>query len=315
MIVRNEAANLAACLSSVRDLVAEMIVVDTGSTDETITIAERMGARVHTFPWVDNFSAARNEALRHAGGDWIFILDADERLADEDRARLRALFGSLGEKNAGYLMQQVCLAADRGVAIEVEQVRLFPNRSDIRWRYRVHEQIIPSIDRAGGTLEKTGVRIEHAGFAHPTMMAAKLMRNLRLVELDCEERPLDPFPMFCKGRMLGDLGRSAEAIVALELCRSLPDARIAPRSELARQIQMMLARCYRREDQIPEALEEIRGARALLPQEAEALCLEAEILIEAGNLDAAASCILGAQTDRGDIASFQLRARSLLGEI
>src|SRR5258706_2395792 len=109
MIIKNEAARLEACLSSVRDLVDEMVVVDTGSSDASVEIAKRLGARVHRFAWCDDFSAARNEALRHATKDWIFILDADERLLDEDRNKLRALIDSLDDRNAGYLMNQVCL--------------------------------------------------------------------------------------------------------------------------------------------------------------------------------------------------------------
>src|SRR5579863_6345186 len=80
MIVRNEEKNLAACLRSVADLMDEIVVVDTGSTDRTRDVARRFRARVVDFPWIDNFAAARNESLRHATGNWIFWLDADERL-------------------------------------------------------------------------------------------------------------------------------------------------------------------------------------------------------------------------------------------
>ena len=67
------------------DLVDEIVVVDTGSTDATAAVASRFGARVYPFPWVDSFAAARNESLRHARGDWIFWLDGDERLDEENR--------------------------------------------------------------------------------------------------------------------------------------------------------------------------------------------------------------------------------------
>src|SRR6185369_12826459 len=77
MIVKNEEANLPPCLSSAADLVDEIIIADTGSTDRTREIAASFGARVVEFPWVDSFAAARNESVRHATGDWIFWLDAD----------------------------------------------------------------------------------------------------------------------------------------------------------------------------------------------------------------------------------------------
>src|SRR5690242_15059907 len=80
MIVKNEEASLATCLQSAADLVNEVIVVDTGSSDQTKAIAARFGARVHDFAWVNDFSAARNESLRQASGEWIFWLDADESL-------------------------------------------------------------------------------------------------------------------------------------------------------------------------------------------------------------------------------------------
>ncbi|GLH69799.1 hypothetical protein GETHPA_13320 [Geothrix rubra] len=89
MIVKNEAAHLPRCLASVRDLVDEIVVVDTGSTDETVHIAETFGARVGHFPWTGDFSAARNASLRLCTGDWILVLDADEAVDPLDHPTLR----------------------------------------------------------------------------------------------------------------------------------------------------------------------------------------------------------------------------------
>src|SRR3979411_386218 len=88
MIVKNEAANLPACLASIQGLPPEIVVVDTGSTDHTRDIALQFGAKVYDFPWVDSFAAARNESLKHATGDWIFWLDADDRLDNDNRCKL-----------------------------------------------------------------------------------------------------------------------------------------------------------------------------------------------------------------------------------
>src|SRR5262249_7777439 len=104
MIVKNEEKNLPDCLASVRDLFNELIVLDTGSTDRTREIAAQMGAKVFEFPWQDSFSAARNEAIRHATGEWIFWLDADDRLDEPNRPKLRRLFESLGNENAAFSM-------------------------------------------------------------------------------------------------------------------------------------------------------------------------------------------------------------------
>src|SRR4051812_15611125 len=80
MIVRDEARCIVRCLESVRDVVDEMVVVDTGSTDDTVSLAEGTGATVYHFAWVDDFAKARNVALTHCTGDWILVLDADEWL-------------------------------------------------------------------------------------------------------------------------------------------------------------------------------------------------------------------------------------------
>src|SRR5512143_1026788 len=90
MIVKNEEKNLGHCLASVRDLVDEMVVVDTGSTDGTVALAESFGARIGHFPWTGDFGAARNESLRLCTGDWVLILDADEAVDALDHAKIRA---------------------------------------------------------------------------------------------------------------------------------------------------------------------------------------------------------------------------------
>src|SRR5258706_14100820 len=81
MIVKDEAARLPGCLDSVSGVVDEIVIVDTGSTDDSVALARARGARVERWTWRDDFSAARNESLRHARGDWALVLDADERLA------------------------------------------------------------------------------------------------------------------------------------------------------------------------------------------------------------------------------------------
>ena len=126
MIVKDAEATLRACLASVDDLVDEMIVVDTGSTDSTRAVATRAGAALFDFAWVDDFSAARNESIRHATGDWIFWLDADEQLDEINREKLRVVFAGLKHENAAYLMQQLSVTDDPyGSRVAADHVRLF----------------------------------------------------------------------------------------------------------------------------------------------------------------------------------------------
>src|SRR5262249_28400595 len=161
--------------------------------DGTRQVALAQGARVFDFAWVDSFAAARNESLRHATGDWILWLDADEYLDAANRARLRALFDNLRDENIAYLMRQFSPLADGPhAAAQVDQVRLFRNNPHLRWEYRVHEQILPSVRRLGGEVRPTSIVIAHTGFADPTTQRSKAERNLRLLEQELTERPDDP---------------------------------------------------------------------------------------------------------------------------
>ena len=177
MIVKNEEHNLPDCLASVVDLVDEAVIVDTGSTDRTRDIAKRFGALVFDFPWVDNFAMARNESLRHARGEWIFWLDADDRLDEDNRTRLRKLFADLKDENAAYVMKCLCLPEPgSATGTLVDHVRLFRNRSDVRWDYRVHEQILPAVRATQGEVRWTDVVVRHVGYTDPALRRRKLER-------------------------------------------------------------------------------------------------------------------------------------------
>ncbi|HJN34803.1 MAG TPA: glycosyltransferase family 2 protein, partial [Prochlorococcus sp.] len=91
MVVRNEESCLGACLTSVKGFVDEIVVVDTGSTDATVAIAEAAGARIEHLPWPGDFAPARNAALNLTTGDWVLVLDADEQLRAEAISGLQNL--------------------------------------------------------------------------------------------------------------------------------------------------------------------------------------------------------------------------------
>src|SRR4029079_16299415 len=224
MIVRNEEANLPACLATVAGLVQETVIVDTGSSDRTREIARSAGAKVVDFPWIDDFSAARNEALRHATGAWIFSLDADDRLDEENRRKAGQLFAALPSAAApgmpmAYLMQcSSRLQPGNSAATMVDQVRLFCNHPQIRWEYRTHEQIMASIQRLGGVIQRSDVVIEHTGYYDTVQRRAKAERNLRFLELESADHPTDLFVLFNLGVTYYGWGRIAEALPVLERC-------------------------------------------------------------------------------------------------
>ncbi len=188
MIVKNEERNLTRCLDSVQGLTSEFIVVDTGSTDQTRSIAAGYGAQVIPFDFsIVDFAAARNHAIAHARGQWILMLDADEALAPESAPKIEKL-SALGE-NAGYFLERHNHASDSETPVIDYVVRLFPNRPDYRYRGRVHEIIDRSIQSGGGRLLKTDIRIDH-NFSSDR--EARRRKNHWYIEILKEEIAADP---------------------------------------------------------------------------------------------------------------------------
>jgi tetratricopeptide (TPR) repeat protein len=280
LITRDEEAALPACLGSAAGLFAEVVVVDAGSADRTREVAGGLGARVVDFPWRDHFAAARNESLRHAASPWVFWLDADERLDEPNRAALRALVAGLGDEPAAYVLRQRSASGDPdGNPTLADQVRLLPNRPDVRWSYRVHEQVLPALRAAGVPLRWTDIFVEHDGYVDPALRAKKTERNLRLLHLDDKDRPDDPFTLFNLGWAYLGLGRAPEAVPLLR--RSL--ARSRPGDSIVRKLYVLLAQAHRVLGQRADALAACRAGRARHPDDAELLFAEAMLLREVGD--------------------------------
>ncbi len=222
LIVRDEQDRLAACLESVRPLVAEVIVCDTGSSDGTAALAERLGAVVTTTRWTDDFAAARNAALAACMTDWVLSIDADELLLGE-RAWLRAMLAAAGDDLDALSVEiDNSSAPDNHDRSAHRELKLF-RRECCRWSGRVHERVV-SLDgtplRAAHLPARTA-RLVHHGYDDPVDARAKGIRNARLAALELADRQ----------RAGADTGEVAEA--ALDLGRSLlaagrPDLASAP---------------------------------------------------------------------------------------
>lgn len=174
LIVKNEEQDLPRCLDSLRPLAAEIVVVDTGSTDRTPEIASGFGARVIRHAWGHDFSAARNIGIDAATGDWILILDADETVPAATAVLLPGLLAQADDALPpidGYLM--LChnlMPTDAPVGFtEHPTLRLFRNRPAFRFRQAVHEQILPALYDSGARVASTEARILHFGYMRSTV--------------------------------------------------------------------------------------------------------------------------------------------------
>ncbi|MFC1584654.1 glycosyltransferase [Fibrobacterota bacterium] len=194
MIVKNEEKTLDACLSSARGLFDEIIIVDTGSDDNTGKVAKSHGARLLTSPWDNDFSRARNVSLEPARGRWIMWLDADDIIPQKEKEAIRLLLQGPPDRAYGFLIQS---SPDRGITGTVfNQIRLFPNRPDIRFTSPVHEQVLPSLEAAGIPVEYTRLRIIHTGYTDPESSRKKQLRN-REILMDQINRGENVTPVTC----------------------------------------------------------------------------------------------------------------------
>lgn len=200
LIVKNEERFLRNCLESLRGIADEVIVVDTGSTDQTVKIAKRMGAKVHHFDWIGDFSAARNESIRHATGDWILIIDADEHLDPQTAASLRLAIADPGTDS--YLLP---LLNKLGHMDQVEALlpRLFRRREGVRFTGRIHEQVLPQLDQLGFRHQVAAARLIHEGYLPEVVSERdKHARNLALLEQQLHEEPGNIDYQFQLGKQL-----------------------------------------------------------------------------------------------------------------
>jgi tetratricopeptide (TPR) repeat protein len=229
MIVRDEQEMLPRCLASVADAVDEMVIVDTGSTDNTVEIARSFGAHVLFHEWTGSFAEARNVSFDAATGDWLLCLDADEVLVSEDSSLLRALTGRTW-REAFYLAETNYTGdLDDGAAVTHNAMRVFRNRPEYRYEGRLHEQIAHCLPGyLPERLEATGVRIEHYGYLGVVRDSReKSRRNIELLRLQQAESPPSAFLYYNLGSEYAAAGDPVAALAELvrswELLEDQPD--------------------------------------------------------------------------------------------
>jgi glycosyltransferase involved in cell wall biosynthesis len=208
VIALNAGPTIGRALASVCGLVNELVVaVDSRTTDRTREIALEAGARVVALEWRDSFAEARNEAMGHATGEWILMLDADEHIPASERGALYKLLAR--PRGAGPAVYEFLQVNRIGGAIcTVGTIRLFERRPDLAYCYRAHEQILPAALTAGLPIRRTGIRIDHDGYINPDLARGKLIRNRRLLEMDLADHPADPFVRDNLNRTVAELERA-----------------------------------------------------------------------------------------------------------
>lgn len=186
-IVKNEQHNLPRCLESVRPYVDELVIVDTGSEDETIAIARHYGADIHHFTWCDDFAAARNFALARVTGDWILTLDADEDLVINDPNWKTLL--TVDSNIAVYWLTRIEMSQP---ITPLQAPRLFRNLPEFSYVGRYHEQLAYQHQDVPNTMIQpvTNLHIRHYGYSDDRLLEKNLTRDIPMLERVRAQEPL-----------------------------------------------------------------------------------------------------------------------------
>ncbi len=229
LITKNESRDLARCLASIQAHTDEIVVVDTGSTDDTVEIARRFGARVLTHTWRHDFAEARNVSLDAARGEWVFVLDADDEVPEETARALPTVIAAAeaAQRVDGVTMlYHSPMPAGEAVAFtEYPVLRLFRNRPDLRFRQAIHEQVLPAILDAGGSVHESTLLLTHHGYLRPTVQGgqARAQRDREIIEAVLRREPENAYLWFQLGALALREGVPGEAELYLERASRLGD--------------------------------------------------------------------------------------------
>lgn len=215
MIVKNEEDYLPKCLESIKDIVDEIIIVDTGSTDKTVEIAKSYGTKVYYFKWNNNFSEARNESLKYATKDWILILDADDELRAKYKENLKLLLNSQLDENTVYFFETLNYYGDKidnnCITINLNP-RMFRNNLGIHYEGEIHNQLVYSQSKYDTIC--SSIKIHHYGYLSKSIASKnKRNRNITLLNAKIKKEPNNKFNYFNLGNeytALGDITKALE---------------------------------------------------------------------------------------------------------
>lgn len=218
MIVKNEEDKLAKCLDAAQTVADEIVIVDTGSNDQTVDIAKRYTANVLEMQWQDDFSAARNKSLDHASGDWCLVVDADEVIQNPSKARTQIL-EFIRERSShaiGTVEIQSQSGPDEDGLVAIQHTNRLFTRNCFRYQGAIHEQLVAIGDHKVFS-EHTGVVYQHTGYRHDAGDSDhKAYRNIPLLEKELITNPNDEYYLYQLGQAHFTIKSFKAAISAFE---------------------------------------------------------------------------------------------------
>jgi tetratricopeptide (TPR) repeat protein len=222
LITKNEEENLPRVIESVRGLVSEVIVVDTGSTDDTVAVAQRLGARVDHFTWINDFAAARNYSLSLATGEWILIMDADDEFPRESIPSLCNWLSHAPSLDVIGLYRRYPYPGMERDAVTVVPW-LFRNGKGLHFRHAIHETLCTAEGEGARPERVLTVTLYHHGIDGTEAVLERRARNLPMLLRALEQQPDDIRMLFYVGMTYLETGDYNESIAYLQRVVELTD--------------------------------------------------------------------------------------------
>ncbi len=285
MIVKNEEKNLDHCLETVKDFADQVVVVDTGSTDRTVEIAEKYGAKAIHSDWRGDFSYSRNISLDYADSQWILWLDADDRVPPAEARKFMKLKTAPPDR-AFYLKIRNVLPG--GFGEQWYQLRMFPNHPEIRFERKVHEQVAFAIQRLKMPVFREDVRIDHVGYGTPEIKHQKALRNREILLADFPRYQGDPAYVSSIGDSYFLTEEFDTAIQWYRKVLEIPDGERG-QPDIFRQMPTSIALSYQRMGDREKAHRWIEKAIQASPQKLDSLFLAAGLREKMGDFAGAAA--------------------------
>jgi tetratricopeptide (TPR) repeat protein len=286
MVVRDAADLIVGSLASIRDVADEIVVVDTGSKDQTRDIALARASRVLDFEWCDNFAAARNFCLSQVTGDWILWLDAGEVMTPDAAAKLRGLVDAQSDVERAYLvMVRMPPNKSDGAAEQIGRIRLHPRCTPIEFSGRVREEIQTAIEALGMSIELAPFTIERSRREHDSRVKRqRAERNIHLAALEIQEHGVSASPLLAMADACMTLGKISEGIEFFSKAMSLAQRGSTTMLEAFYGVLAGL-------DQVTQARDKqialCHEALTIFPFDAQLLCAMASYLERQGRIDLA----------------------------
>ncbi|MDR2562184.1 MAG: glycosyltransferase [Holophagales bacterium] len=298
MIVKNEEETLAQCLESVKPIVDEMVIVDTGSTDRTIEIAKGFGASVYNFQWCDDFSAARNESLKHCTGEWVLIIDADEAIDPLDYEKIKnactnpfADAYELVHRHYSYdstkSSQDYAAVPNTSPYSEGRHLPFYADNSALRlakmfdglaFSNSIHESLRQTLLDNGKTIKDLDVVLHHYGDLFKDREEHKISYYLMLASKEAEKKPQSMDAQF-------NLMQQALAAKMWDLALRSADACLRIGPEVDSHVLYTRAWALQELGRHGDAIQQSETLLTHKPEHAPALLLKAISLVQLGDVD------------------------------